>query len=127
VGAAGAVLTALAPFLALCFLSALFGWAGGRGALWSIRANIGALEDFQAQLDIRLKRREGTAGQVVRQEKVQREKDVMEELRRRAAEEALRQPRPPPGLALAAPDNDGIIPLSSAEKELARRLADGKK
>ncbi len=68
----GAGLTALDVLnlvLVVGFLAALFGWAGGKGALRSLRAELSGLGDSLDALDVRLKRREGSAGQAATQKR----------------------------------------------------------
>ncbi len=53
--------------LVVGFLAALFGWAGGKGALRSLRADMLNFEGTLEAFDRRIKQREGTAGQAATQ------------------------------------------------------------
>jgi len=83
--------------LVVGFLSALFGWAGGQGALRSHRARLMGIEDQLEAFDARIKRREGAAGQAATQRRrtaLQQRDEEAERLAQALAQRGGRALRP---------------------------------
>ena len=112
--------------LVVGFLAALFGWAGGKGALRAFSARIGGLEDAQEVFDVRLKKREGAAGQVATQKRKTQLQAVDAEAERLAAAlsrgRGVAAPR-----ALDLPDDEEAAEAQLMQEAKARGLLRGGK